>query len=103
MKIKKDVLMFGIFMFFFIAVGIRISSSLIWIKNVLNNGVSIRLMKEMVIYKDAERWRETALRLQTIDAVVNVETSNYILKLQKLNRNLESDNIKIQEYCKTNF
>jgi len=64
--IKKDWLMFGIFMFFFIAVGIRISSSLIAIKNVLNSGVTIRHLeagkweKQVSYYKDQRRWREQA-------------------------------------------
>jgi len=64
MVIKKDWLMFGIFIFFFIMVGTNLANSLIRIKNVLNKGITIRHMeagkweKEAAIYKDQILWKK---------------------------------------------
>jgi len=75
MRIKKDWLMFSIFMFFFVVVGVRISHSLIAIKNALNNGITIRHMdvgkweKQVAIYKDQNRWREETKSLYRLEAL----------------------------------
>lgn len=71
--IKKDWLMFCIFMFFFVLVGIRISHALIAIKNSLNYGITIRHMdageweKEASKYKDIYRWRNEAGSLKALE------------------------------------
>ena len=55
---KKVWLMFGIFMFIFVVVGIRISHSLIAIKNILSSGVVIRHLEAGPWEKEASKYRD---------------------------------------------